>query len=91
MDRNDILSRIEKSFGKQVRKDKTVKNAFLLVSSDKLKIDIRIAEGKTGDIDANPHQPNHLASVGKLFTAAVIGILHEQEKLSFDDKIKEVY
>lgn len=87
MNRNEIVSRIEISFRERVKNDKKVKNAFLLVSSDKLKIDLRIAEGKTGHIKANPQQPNHLTSVGKLFTATIIGMLHDNGKLSFDDKI----
>jgi D-alanyl-D-alanine carboxypeptidase len=78
---------IESSFRNQVRKDKKVRNAYLLVHSDKLGIHLNIAEGKTGK--ENPEQPNHLASVGKLFTATVIAILHERKKLDFNDKISK--
>src|SRR6056297_354297 len=78
---------IETIFRQQVNSDKKVKNAYLLVHSEKLGIDINIAEGKTGEIQANPLQANHLASVGKLFTATIIGVLHDKGLLNFDDKI----
>lgn len=82
-----ILSNIESSFRKQVRKDKKIKNAYLLIHSKKLNINLNIAEGSTEDAEANINQPNHLASVGKLFTATIISILYERGLLDFKDKI----
>lgn len=87
MDTGMVKTRIESLFREQVQKDKNVRNAYLLVHSEKLGVKLNIAEGNTGDFNAHPQQPNHLASVGKLFTATLIGILHEQRKLSFDDPI----
>ena len=60
-----------------------------MLHSEKLGIDINIAEGKTEEIQANPKQANHLASVGKLFTATVIGMLQDKGLLNFDDKIAQ--
>ena len=84
-----VQEQIEIIFRQQVNSDKKVKNAYLLVHSEKLGIDINIAEGKTGEIKANPKQANHLASVGKLFTATVIGMLHDKGMLDFDDTIAQ--
>ncbi|MGC9344037.1 MAG: serine hydrolase domain-containing protein [Bacteroidales bacterium] len=87
MQNTEVQHKIESSFIKQVQNDSKVKNAYLLVYSEKLGININIAEGKTGEMDANPKQPNHLASVGKLFTATLIGILHDKGLLNYEDKI----
>jgi len=84
-----VQEKIEFSFRKQVQIDKKVKNAYLLVHNEKLDIDINIAEGKTGGIQANPKQANHLASVGKLFTATIIGMLHDKGLLNFHDRISQ--
>ncbi|MGB7294317.1 MAG: serine hydrolase [Candidatus Aminicenantales bacterium] len=89
MDKATVPSKIETAFRNQVKKGRKVKNAYLLVHSEKLGIHLNIAEGKTDGVDAYPRQPNHLASVGKLFTAALIGILHEKGELSFDDRISK--
>lgn len=83
MEASVVQAKIENSFRKQVQKDKKVRNAFLLVQSDKLNIDLNIAEGET----AGTKQPNHLASVGKLFTATLIGMLCQMGKLDFNDSI----
>jgi len=83
------LREIEDMFRNQVRKDSKVKNAYLLVHSQKLDFQMNIAEGSTGDIPANPQQPNYMASVGKLFTSTIISILYEKGELSFDDSISK--
>ena len=82
-----VQEKIESKFRQQVQNDKKVKNGYLLVHSGKSGIDINIAEGRTGEIQANPNQANHLASVGKLFTATLVSMLHDKGLLSFDDKI----
>jgi len=71
----ETMLKIESNFRNICKNDKKVDNAFLLVHSDKLGVHLNIAEGET----ANPEQPNHLASVGKLFTATLIAILHEKK------------
>ena len=78
---------IKDMFKKKVQKASEVKNAYLLVHSQKLDLHMNIAEGSTGDIPANPKQPNYMASVGKLFTSTIISILVEKGELSFDDSI----
>jgi len=85
----EIQSKIQTDFRKIVEKDKRVKNAFLLVHSDKLNISFNIAEGETDGMPANNNQANYLASVGKLFTATVIGILYEKGELDYNDSISK--
>jgi len=89
MDKKRAAASIETMLRNQVSKDKNVKNAYLLVHSDPKDIHINLAEGATGGVPADPRQPNYMASVGKLFTSTIVGILHEQGTLSFDDRIKE--
>ncbi|WMJ74569.1 serine hydrolase [Cytophagaceae bacterium ABcell3] len=83
---NALQSQIAAIFRKQVQKDPKVKNAYLFVHSEKLNVLLNIAEGN-GDTEVSPQQPNHMASVGKLFTATIIGILYEKNKLDYNDSI----
>ncbi|MFW5904570.1 MAG: serine hydrolase, partial [Candidatus Saliniplasma sp.] len=89
MSKKKVEKSIEEYFRKKVRKDKKINNAYLLVDSDKMGIHINMAEGKTDGEPADPRQPNYMASVGKLFTSTLISILYEEEKLSFEDKIRK--
>jgi len=75
---------IEEFFRNTVQKDRKIHNAYLLVHSDKLGIHLNMAEGSTNNIPANENQPYYIASVGKLFTSVLVGILVEQGKLSYD-------
>lgn len=87
MNNPELKDRIERPFRERVRKDKKVRNAYLLVHSEKLNLHINIAEGKTGEFEADPGQAVHLASVGKLFTAVLTGVLYEKGKLDYNDPI----
>ncbi|MBW6537537.1 MAG: beta-lactamase family protein [Mariniphaga sp.] len=89
MDRAIVASTIESRFRKKVQNSEKIKSAYLLVHSDKLNIHLNVAEGKTGSMDAHPNQPLHLASVGKLFTATITGILRDKGELDFEDKISK--
>ncbi len=82
-----LLTKIEENFRGIAIKDKNIRNAYLLVHSEKLGIDINIAEGATGNVPANNQQPNYLASVGKLFTATIVGMLHDQGVLDYEERI----
>lgn len=89
MDQKEITASIEDLFRRQVRRDSDVKNAYLLVHSDRADIHVNLAEGTTGDTPADPRQPIYMASVGKLFTSTIVSILYEQGGLSFHDRIAE--
>ncbi len=86
-EKENVQAAIKNLFRKTVQKDTRLKNAYLLVHSENAGIHINSAEGMTGDVLANPDQPNYMASCGKLFTATITGILHEKGKLSFNDSI----
>jgi D-alanyl-D-alanine carboxypeptidase len=87
MQSEEMVLELEKRFRKSVKKDKAIHNAFLLVHSETLGIHLNVAEGSLGKANLNPDQPYFIASVGKLFTAVLTGILVERGKLSFEDPV----
>lgn len=88
MNQESITSSIEQLFRKKVRSDTKVRNASLLVHSKKSGINLAIAEGSK-DTSVHPHQPNYMASVGKLFTSVLIARFVEKGTLRFIDPISE--
>ena len=63
-----------------VAKKKDLKNALLLIHSDKHKLHWKYAAGKTGaeDKQINADNPYHIASIGKIFTSLIIAKLYER-------------
>jgi CubicO group peptidase (beta-lactamase class C family) len=80
---------VEDPFRNRVQKDNRIHNAYLLVHSEKLGIHLNIAEGVTNSMPAHENQPYYVASIGKLFTSVLVGILVEQGKLSYEDIITQ--
>jgi D-alanyl-D-alanine carboxypeptidase len=67
-----------------------IRNAHLLVHSEAIKLHLNLAGGnaQTGlDQEVQAGQPVFMASAGKLFTAALVALLFEQGKLSFEDHL----
>ncbi|MGF7050068.1 D-alanyl-D-alanine carboxypeptidase [Paenibacillus sp. DS2015] len=87
MNKNNVEALMADLFRKTVHKDPRIYNAYMLVHSDKLGIHWNRAEGSTGSMTANTQQPYFIASIGKLFTAVLIGLFVEQELLSYEDTL----
>lgn len=89
-DLQNTEQKVHTLFTKTVENDRKVKNAFLLVHSDKLNIHWNYYNNETCRKDTNNLQDYycfHATSIGKTFTSTLIAILHEQEKLNFSDPI----
>lgn len=81
---------IEKKLAKIVNKNDEITSAVLTVYSDKLSLNETYAAGKTGNDLSQPVTVNHpyySASIGKTFTAALIGMLCEEGVISYNDAI----
>lgn len=87
MKKDHVSAAITAAFKTQVQKDPRLRNAYLLVASEQLGIDILLAENGASSTPVHPMQPIHMASVGKIFTATLTGILKDLGKLDFSDPI----
>ncbi len=81
-----IETTIEERFKTELEKE-NIKSGILHVYSESRDIDIKLAESKEDTISID--HPFYTASVTKLFTATAIGILKDQNKLNFEDKIAQ--
>lgn len=81
--KNGITELLDKTF----RKDKRLRNVYLMVHSEKHNIDLNLALGETDGVPADPRQPVYMASVGKIFTSTIIGMLVEEGLISYDEPI----
>jgi D-alanyl-D-alanine carboxypeptidase len=86
MGKTKVQMEIEDFFKKKVDKDSKIRNAYLLVHSEKHGIDFNFSTGKEA---IHPKQPYYIASVSKLFTSVLFGLLVEQGLCSYEDKISQ--
>lgn len=91
MNKENVQISIKEYFAKVVQKDAKIHNAYLLVHSDKFGIHMNLAEGLTGNMPANSQQPYFIASIGKLFTSTLIGILVEKGLTSYENTINQYF
>lgn len=87
MEKKKAKGAIERKLRTIVADDSKIDNAYLLVYAPKQGIHWSMAYGKTGEAVAHHAQPYHAASIGKTFTAIVIAMLVEENKLGFHDPI----
>ena len=76
---SQLTQLLEKTMDKRGRS----KFASLSVKSELLGMDTDIVRGVAPPLD--PMRPQYMASVGKLFTATLIGMLKDEGRLDFDD------
>lgn len=80
---------MEKHFRKKVQKDSKIGNAYMLVHSDKLGIHLNMAEGSTSGMPVHTQQPYVIASVSKLFSAVLTGVLVEEGMIDYEDTVNQ--
>ncbi|MFD2541056.1 serine hydrolase domain-containing protein [Lacinutrix gracilariae] len=84
------LEKDVKNLFKNELKKEAIKSAFLHVYSKSKDINIKLAESKFNSKDTiTANNPFYTASITKMFTATSIGILKDQKKLNFQDKIAQ--
>ncbi|MGG5486498.1 serine hydrolase domain-containing protein [Gaetbulibacter sp. PBL-D1] len=77
---------IKQRFETELEKE-NIKSGILHVYSESRGINIQIAESKEDSISID--YPFYTASITKMFTGTAIGILKDQNKLNFEDKIAQ--
>lgn len=85
--------RIVNLFEKLVYRDKKIRNAHLLIHSNTYQLHLNLARGdikSSIDDSVMVGQPVYMASVGKLFTAVLIGMLCDQGKITFRTRIADL-
>lgn len=83
---SSIDSLIEKTIGK-----KNVTQAIVYIDSPQHNLNETFAHGMLNGKEITENTPFHIASVGKAFTATLIGVLIDEGSISLDDKITNYF
>lgn len=84
--RDKALASIQNTVDSSIGKGH-VTNAVVYIDSPKCGISEVFTAGQLDGYPIKPEQPFHIASIGKTFTATLIGCLMDEHKLLIDDKI----
>jgi D-alanyl-D-alanine carboxypeptidase len=83
----EAVVQIQKIIENGLNAKKSVYSVLVLVDAPQKEIDLKYAVGTSKGVPVQTDQPFHVASVGKLFTATLIGHLVDEGKLQLDDPI----
>jgi len=86
MNKEQTAIAITEHFRRKVHKDPKIQCASLLVHADRLGIHLNLAESRA-ESSIHADQPFYIASVSKLFTSVLIGMLVERGQLAYEDPI----
>lgn len=92
LSKDEMNNMIDKELVKMVNEHDEISSALLTIYSDKLHLNETYAAGYTGKDLAEPVTVNHpyySASIGKTFTAALIGMLCEEGEIHYNDFISK--
>lgn len=84
-----IEERIQKKLNRIVEKNEHVSQALVLVCSKEHGFRKFFSAGLLGGKPIDVNQPFHVASIGKTFTAVLVGQLHQEGKIDFDDPVSK--
>lgn len=87
--KEDVEEKIQKKINRLVDKNVNVSQGLVRLSSRKHDFKKSFAAGQLNGKPIDENQPFHVASVGKTFTAVLVGQLHEEGKLDFDDPVNK--
>lgn len=80
-----LASSIEQDFLQRVQRDSHIHHAFLRVYQEDSHLDVNLCYGEHCHVD----QPYYIASIGKVFTSALILRLCETQRLNLTDRVMD--
>lgn len=90
LSKDELDALLDKKLTEMVNKNDAITSAVLTIYSDKLDFNGMYAAGKTGEDFAETvtvDHPYYSASIGKTFTATLIGMLYEEGVIRYEDSI----
>lgn len=85
--KDQAISEIQNNVDNSLDEKKSVYSALVYIDVPQKELRVKYAAGKTNGELVQTDQPFHVASVGKLFTATLIGRLIDEGKIQLNDPI----